>query len=305
MKDLKNKIRYYSEVKSKTVEWLWYPFIPFGKVTMILGDPGCGKSSVTLFLTSILSNGKKLPLQEENVKSCNIIYQNREDNEEDTVKPRLDGYGANCDKVIYVKEDDDIISIMGKDLEELIKISNAKVLILDPLQAFFDGGNMLRVESVRPIMNNLIKIAENTGTAIILIGHLNKNEGGKDLYRAVGSIDFTASPRCVNIISEEESLGKDYRVLTNIKNNLAKKGQALSFRLKENTIDEWAVYEKDNICSLAEKRLDELVDEKGINSVEAFEYMEQLGFSKRTVERAKKNLEIASVKEGGHWIWRK
>ena len=82
-------LKYYSDVTSRKIDWLWYPYIPFGKITVIQGDPGEGKTTFVLSLLSIISNGEKLPFS-DNCVSGKVIYQNTEDDNSDTIKPRLE-----------------------------------------------------------------------------------------------------------------------------------------------------------------------------------------------------------------------
>ena len=179
------KVIYYNQLKNKEVDWLWYPYIPYGKITVIQGDPGEGKTSVALYLAAILSVGGSLPFSEQKIEPQNVIYQNREDGLADTVKPRLDLYGADCKKVCYLNENEQHISLTNDMLEKVVVETNTRLLILDPIQSFFGSGDMLRAVDVRNIMGNLCKVAERTNCAVLLIGHLNKNESGKDLYRGL------------------------------------------------------------------------------------------------------------------------
>ena len=97
---------YYSNVKSKPVDWLWYPYIPLGKLTIIQGDPGDGKSTFVLNLVALLTSGKPMP--DGYICHCSpvAIYQCAEDGAADTIKPRLEQAGANCDRVAYIVDDD-------------------------------------------------------------------------------------------------------------------------------------------------------------------------------------------------------
>lgn len=178
------KIQYYSKIKSRKVDWLWYPYIPYGKITIIQGDPGEGKTSLALFLISLLSVGGVLPMEKDAIPIHNVIYQNKEDSKEDTIKPRLENYGADCEKICFVEEGDTSLSLKDVRLEEAIKCANARVFVLDPIQAYFGGGDMTRANDTRPIMDNLCKVAERTNCAIILVGHFKRNERSNQVARA-------------------------------------------------------------------------------------------------------------------------
>ncbi len=301
-------VEFYSNIASKKVEWLWYPYIPYGKITIIQGDPGEGKTSLALFLASVLSVGGLLPLEEKPLSVQNVIYQNNEDGASDTIKPRLENYGADCSKICFMLEKDKAISLMDDRLEKAIIEAEARMLILDPIQAFLGDSDMVRANDIRPIMSNLCRVAERTGCAIILVGHLNKNEGGKALYRGLGSIDIAAAARSILMVSKPNEDEDKVRKIAQVKSNLAPTGKPLLFSLIRNRLMDWRTAEYDEepaitITRLAEKKLREIVGENGISGKDAFERMGEQGFSKRTVERAKSNIGVKSRKEGIHWIW--
>lgn len=302
------KIQYYSKIKSRKVDWLWYPYIPYGKITIIQGDPGEGKTSLALFLISLLSVGGVLPMEKDSIPIHNVIYQNKEDSKEDTIKPRLENYCADCEKICFVEEENISLSLKDVRLEEAIKRTNARVFILDPIQAYFGGGDMSRANDTRPIMDNLCKVAERTNCAIILVGHLNKNENGKALYRGLGSIDIAAAARSILLVSKPSEDEETQRKIVHVKSNLAPTGKALLFSLENNKLTKWkyAEYKEEpaeTMLSLAEKALRNLVGASGIAVQDAYEYMAEKGFSKRTVERAKINIGVKSKKQGTRWLW--
>jgi len=101
-KERELQIKYYDKVASRKVDWLWYPYIPYGKITIVQGDPGDGKSTFLLNLSALLTLGKPLPGSSEEREPTVVIYQNAEDGIEDTIKPRLESVGADCSKVAYL-----------------------------------------------------------------------------------------------------------------------------------------------------------------------------------------------------------
>ena len=193
------KLLQYSSVKSKEIDWLWYPYIAYGKLTLLQGDPGNGKSLLSIIIASTISNGINL----FNINNFNItaprkvIYQNAEDSAEDTISPKLNKLNANQDNILYI-ENDEFINLEDDSFLKCILENNIKLLILDPIQSFFSKGkSLINVIDVRQVLKNLSKIASDTNCAIILVGHLNKNERGKDLYRGMGSVDFSAVARSI------------------------------------------------------------------------------------------------------------
>ena len=303
------QIEYYSRIESKSVEWLWYPYIPYGKITIIQGDPASGKTSFALYLAMLLSRGLPMPLSDKPVEMQNIIYQNREDGAADTIKPRLERYGADCDRVCFILEDDTPLSLADSRLEKAIIEANARVLILDPIQAYMGDGDMVRANDIRPLMTNLCKVAERTNCAIILIGHLNKKDGGKDIYRTLGSIDIVAAARSVLMVRKsDDDNDDDFRQVVQVKSNLAPNGKNLQFSLKSGKLTDWQYVEGQensevSVLHKCEEILKEHIGEQGVRCTEVFDYMDKQGFSKRTVVRAKASLGIRSKKQGQYWIW--
>ena len=185
-----------SEIQSQEIEWLWYPFIPYGKLTIIQGDPGDGKTTMVLNLAAKLSKGEALDENMKVTEPVNVIYQTAEDGLADTVKPRLELAGADCERIIVIDESDKSLSMVDERLEEAIVRTGARLLILDPIQAYLGGGmDMNRANEARDMTKKLGALAEKTKCAIILIGHMNKASGNKAAYRGMGSIDFFAVAR--------------------------------------------------------------------------------------------------------------
>ena len=126
-----------SEIEPKEVKWLWYPYIPFGKVTLLQGDPGDGKSKLMLSVAAMLSKGKPLPFAEtEENEPMTIIYQTTEDDADDTVVPRFNSAGGDGENLIFIKEDEKTLSFGDNRIREAIDKYNAKLLILDPLSSY-------------------------------------------------------------------------------------------------------------------------------------------------------------------------
>lgn len=194
-----------SEVQSQEIEWLWFPFIPYGKLTIIQGDPGDGKTTLVLNISAKLSRGERLDENMNITESVNIIYQTAEDGLADTVKPRLELAGADCERIAVIDESEKSLSMIDERLEEAIVRTHAKLLILDPIQAYLGGGmDMNRANEARDMTKKLGALAEKYKCAIILIGHMNKASGNKAAYRGMGSIDFFAVARSVLLVGRVE-----------------------------------------------------------------------------------------------------
>ena len=195
------KIISLSEIKTEEVKWLWYPYIPFGKVTIVQGDPGEGKTTFVLSVIAALTRGEALPECETGLPQMNVIYQTAEDGLADTIKPRLEAVGADCSRVQTIDDSKSMLTLTDQRLEEAIYSTDAGLLVLDPLQAYLGSGvDMHRANEIRPIMKKLSAVAERTGCAVVLIGHMNKASGMKSGYRGLGSIDFTAAARSILVV---------------------------------------------------------------------------------------------------------
>ena len=313
---IKLKMIRMSEVQSQEIEWLWYPFIPYGKLTIIQGDPGDGKTTMVLNLAAKLSKGEALDENMKVTEPVNVIYQTAEDGLADTVKPRLELAGADCERIIVIDESDKSLSMVDERLEQAIVRTGARLLILDPIQAYLGGGmDMNRANEARDMTKKLGALAEKTKCAIILIGHMNKASGNKAAYRGMGSIDFFAVARSVLLVGRVEG-ESNTRAVVQIKNNLAAFGHPKAFALSEDgfkwlgdyeiTVDEvlGGIAPKANKMELAKQMLRELAEtQNAVLSNEIFDRADELGISKRTLENAKKELGIRARKINNAWYW--
>lgn len=179
-----------SEVQLREVDWLWYPYIPFGKLTILQGDPGEGKTTLALRLAAACSAGKPMPGMKP-LPPFNVIYQTAEDGLEDTVKPRLTEADADQDRIINIREDKKSLHLLDSRIEKAIVQCDARLLILDPLQGYLgERIDMNRANEIREVMKSVGQVAQRTGCAVVLVGHLNKAAGLSSAYRGLGSIDF-------------------------------------------------------------------------------------------------------------------
>ena len=175
------------------MQWLWGTYIPFRKLTIIQGDPGEGKTTLALRLAAACSTGNALPGMEP-MEPFNVIYQSAEDGMGDTIKPRLMDAGADLDRVLSIVEDKKQLSLLDERIEKAIREHNARLMILDPIQGYIGSQvDMNRANEIRTVLKSVASVAERTGCAIVLIGHLNKASGSSSAYRGLGSIDFRAA----------------------------------------------------------------------------------------------------------------
>ena len=306
-----------SEVDTQAVAWLWKPYIPFGKVTILQGNPGEGKTTLGLRLCAACTNRKPFPGMPEH-EPFNVIYQTAEDGLGDTVKPRLMEADADLDRVLVIDEAKQELSLSDERIERAIRQNKARLIILDPIQAYVgEKTDMNKANEIRPIFRRLAEIAERTGCAVVLIGHLNKTAGGQSAYRGLGSIDFRAAARSVLLIGRVKR-EPNVRVIIHDKSSLAPEGKPVAFCLDPETGFEWiGDYDitADELLSgvggntttkteQAERLiLDLLADGKELASEDIDKAASEVGISARTVRAAKKSLDgrITSRRIGAAW----
>ena len=313
------------QVETEKIDWLLYPFIPFGKVTIVQGDPGEGKTTMVLQIIAKLTKGEAVlpsgsdePALEEKtmaLEPVNVIYQTAEAGLGDTIKPRLLSAGADCSRVMVIDDNDQSLTMMDARLEEAIIQTKARLVVLDPIQGFLGTTvDMHRANEIRPLMKRIAVLAEKYHCAIILIGHMNKNSNGKSSYRGLGSIDFQAAARSVLIVGRIKD-EPEIRVVCHVKSSLAPEGKSIAFRLDKDTGFEWiGEYDisADDLLSgdnrgqkihVAKEFLQEFLVSGSVAQTKVAEEAEVRGIKKKTLWNAKKELEIDSVKIGNQWFW--
>lgn len=312
------------QVEIEKIDWLLYPFIPFGKVTIVQGDPGEGKTTMVLQIIAKLTKGEAVSpsdsdesdLEEKTMalEPVNVIYQTAEDGLGDTIKPRLLSAGADCSRVMVIDDNDQALTMMDARLEEAIIKTNARLVVLDPIQGFLGTAvDMHRANEIRPLMKRVAVLAEKYHCAIILIGHMNKNSNGKSSYRGLGSIDFQAAARSVLIVGRIKD-EPEIRVVCHVKSSLAPEGKSIAFRLDKDTGFEWiGEYDisADDLLSgdnrgqkihAAKEFLKEILASGSVAQTKVAEEAESRRIKKKTLWNAKKELEIDSVKIGNKWF---
>lgn len=315
MKNKLNLIR-MSSVDVEEIQWIWYPYIPYGKVTIIQGDPGEGKTTFILALIALLTRGEPLPEEETATEPINIIYQTTEDGLGDTIKPRLLSAGADCDRILVIDENEVELTLSDERLEQAINQTGAKLIVLDPMQAYLgETVDMHRANEIRPIMKRLAFLAECTGCAVILVGHMNKMQGGKSSYRGLGSIDFRAAARSVLVVGRAKD-EPTLRIVAHDKSSLAPEGKSIAFELNPETGFQWKGYcdtlvdellagngTAKSKTMLMEEELENLLVEP-VSAEDIQKRATRLGISQRTLMIAKRNLGVLSEKIGDRWFWK-
>lgn len=310
----KLKLLTMSDIPAEEVQWLWYPYLPRGKITIIQGDPGEGKTTFVLALAALLTQGLPVPGGADIQPPMNIIYQTAEDGLADTVKPRLTALGADCSRVLVIDESERELTLSDRRLAQAIDEAGAGLLVLDPIQAYLgDGVDMHRANEVRPIFKRLGQLAERTGCAIVLVGHMNKMQGAKSAYRGLGSIDFRAAARSVLLVGRSRD-DSDVRVVVHDKSSLAPEGASILVSLHSDTGFSWRGFCDTTASELlsgtgpsatktkqAEHLLLELLKDGEVASEELLKRSSALGISERTLKIAKQNQGVVSVRKGDRW----
>lgn len=310
------KIFTMDEVQSEPVSWLWEPYIPLGKITIVQGDPGDGKTTLMLAIAAAITNGDVLPGGSSDAPA-DVIIQTAEDGLADTIKPKLELFGADCSRIHVVDESEKSLSLADERIEQAITKTTAKLLIIDPLQAYLGGADMHSARGMRPLMKSLGAVAERTGCAVVIIGHLNKKSAGTKMqYRGLGSIDIYAAVRSVLAVGRVD---ENTRVIVHCKSNLARLGKPFSFSFDSLSGFSWHGEYDINVDDLfnsqgksrnkesqfdkAIQLIKDVISGGAVESIVIIQMAEEQGISAKTLNRAKAVLGVNSVKRNGKWYW--
>jgi len=325
-----------SEVQPERVSWLWPGRIPRGKITLIDGDPGLGKSAATTDLAARVTAGAKWP-DGTPCERGGVVILSAEDGLADTIRPRFDAAGGDPSEAVAVStvpdsEGNERQIAIPDDLaviEAAIERVGAVLVVIDPLMAFLPGDvNSHRDQDVRRALAPLARLAERAGAAIVVIRHLNKTTGGNALYRGGGSIGIVGAARSgLLIAAHPEDDGR--RVMASMKSNLAAPAPSLVFGLEpaengavrvdwkgESTLDASALLsaptdpEERSVLQEAKDLLRETLSEGPVPAAEVKQEARSADISERTLKSAKRELGVLTSREGeagkrggGQWVW--
>ena len=309
-----------SQIERKEVKWLWEPYIPRAMMTIIEGDPDVGKSYLAMHLASIVSSGGKLP-NGESLTPGKVLYFSQEDDPAYTIRPRVEDMGGNLRR-IKVHVGDSLFDEFGlKVIEEEVERWKPDLIIVDPLVAYIDAGaDMYRSNEIRPILRRLSEIAAIANAAIVPIRHLVKGKTTKAIYQGGGSMDFIAFVRSALRVAVHPERG-ELRVLVHFKHNLSKRGESLAYELVEQSppkrpVVQWRGKTDVTIEQLHEggqrqpselehamSFLRKVLANGPVGATQVEEKSEAHSISKRTLERAKKELKVQAKRKGAAWYW--
>ena len=318
-----------SQVEAKEVDWLWKPYLANGMLAMLSGDPGAGKTYITLAISAAITTGR-VPYTGERCDPADVLYLSVENSPEHVVRPRFDSLGGDASRfhilrgsVVGNGEKAERGSVRLSDirlLRDALQQSKARLVIVDPIQSYLGAEvDAHRSNETRPVMDGLSRLAEEFGCCILLVRHLSKAPTGKAIHRGLGSIDLTGAVR-TELLAGCSPDDAAQRALVQVKSNLGQFGPSLGYTIEADGTFRWtgeseltsaallapesndggagAMAEAKNFLSSALAQGARLAKD-----VEAEARQEDI--SERTLKRAKKELRVQSRKCGmtGAWEW--
>ncbi len=322
-----------SDVQREQLEWLWPGRIPLGKLTLLAGDPGLGKSFVTLDIAARVSRGgawPDLPILKRS--PAGVVLLNAEDDLADTVAPRFDLIGGDDTYVVALKG----VRHLGQRrhftletdlprLEEVLVLNpDTKLVIVDPISAYVGKVDSHKNSDVRGLLAPFAELASRFRVAIVAVTHLSKGTGNKAVYRAMGSLAFAAAARAVWAVVKDAN-DSQRRLLLPAKLNLAQDPDGMAYRIKEGRVvweaDPVRMHADDAFAAEAQAAntrprgkerheakewLSAELANGPVPSSDIIELGGEFGFSRRTLQRAYKELGGTPRKQAfdGPWLWR-
>lgn len=321
-----------ADVERKEIEWFWHQKIPRAKLSLIVGDPGTGKSWFTMFLAACVTTGASLPHSAHRTEQGRVVILSAEDDVEDTIVPRLEDCGGDkaCAHVIRGTKQGKMFNL-AEDLDRLRAYLQAKngvrLIIVDPISAYIGTGtkvNSHKDTDVRGILSPVVKLAKDFDVTIIGVMHLNKSQDLGAIYRVSGSMAFVAQARSVWLMKQEDREGEDrtLRYFSPVKANLSAVQEGLVWRVKDGSLEfcepgiqpppiqeQLGPREQDRTSKLDEAThwlYDLLKGGQPMAQAEIAHLALEAGISKSTLDRAKQGLRVISEKLPGcasPWAW--
>lgn len=311
-----------SSVKALKVDWLWKPYIPFGMITIMEGDPGLGKSFLSMFLASEISRGGQLP-DGGDLDQANVLYISAEDDPSYTTRPRIDAMGGDPEKIRVLNGrlafNDEGLEVLREELNEF----EPDLIIIDPWVSFIPPETSVKDSvSVRTLIDKVESVAKDYGCAVVLIRHLTKMKQDNALYQGGGTMDMIAAARSAIRIGQHPD-NPDHRVMAHLKHNVGPKGPSWVYMMQIPTEDggvprlEFIGEEEISVNELnaavgntnarpkdaAEEFLKRELGDGPRKAKEMLALADLVGISERTLARARTRLKVKAEQKRGHWIW--
>ena len=218
--------RRISDVSAKPVQWLWPRRFALGKLSLICGDPGVGKSFLTCYVSACVSRGLALP--DGGKAPCgSVVLLSAEDGLEDTIRPRLDAAHADTDKIVALSSVHNLRRDVPVVEQAVGSLGDCKLVVIDPISAYMNGVDSHKNAEVRSVLAPLSAMAERNGVAVVIVQHLNKNESLSDVHRVSGSVAFAAAARNVWQVAKHG----EQRVMRSLKDNVGASDLELAYRI--------------------------------------------------------------------------
>ena len=323
-------VQWADETEPEQTTWVWFPYIPAGRITIIAGDPGTGKSQISIDLISRISRGDGMPDGTVAAMSGYCAVVTAEDHTSETVIPRIMACGGDRKRLAVVRK----VKIDGQErylslprdlgyLRQFILKYQLKVLVLDPLDAFLGKTlDTYKNHDVRLALSPLEDVAEETNCAVIIIAHLNKKEDVATLYRVGGSIGFIGAARSVLAVSRREQ-NEEMWVLYSLKSNLCKRPPALTYQIEGVQVHDdipishivWRGHSdfdpekagRDDGPQMRKECLDFLKEvfssDIEVLATDIAKNAKDAGLPMVTVKRYKAEFRVASRRRNGKWYW--
>jgi len=310
-----------ADVEAEETSFLWQPRIPLGKLTLLQGDPGQGKSFIVAAIATALSLGKGLPGESEKEPLRSLIFT-AEDSLSNTLRPRLDAMGADPSCIFACDLSFDLSAAGGFEaIERQVAKLRPAMVVVDPIVAYFGGKiDMHRANETRSILAPLSKLAGDYSCAVVAVSHLSKARSGRAVHAGLGSVDFSAAARSI-LLAGSSPGDPESRALLHIKCNVAELAPALGYRITAGQFG-WT---GPSTLAAADLLGPETAGEQRTAENEAAGWLEHMlsvgpvltrelqqeakaaGLSWRTVERAKSRLGVRPKRAGfgkaGAWEW--
>ena len=309
-----------STVKRRKVQWLWRPYIPFGMLTILEGDPGLGKSFLSMYLAATISTGGRLP-DGQKVTQGNVLYISAEDDPSYTTGPRIDALGGDSERIRVLNGrialDEEGLDTLRAELDEY----EPEIIIIDPWVSFMPTDTQIKDSpAVRALLDKIESVAMDYGCAIILIRHLTKMKHDNALYQGGGTIDMIAAARSALRIGKHPERD-DHRVMAHLKHNVGPRGPTWVYELAlgetEDDVPRLRFIGTDDVSvddlnagtdrPRPKDAAEEFLKRELRNGPRKAKDMEALaaehGISKRTLDRARPRVGVKSIQKKSGWVW--